>query len=517
MPNEPSHRILFFPTSTILFVIISLFQINSFVNPIIADTHIKENIQNPETIENATSVSITFKCNMSFQIIEGKFNPASGTIFLGGSFNEWSNSANQMADEDGDSIYVTTLSDFEVGSIIFFKFIKDGIGWEGTTNRKYTVKEADNIYEAYFEDISSLGTIVTVTFQANMEFEIARGRFDPANSILSVRGSFNGWSNQDVMSQTENNVFIYERSIDIEAWENDVIFYKYAYTTQQGATWENNDERHFTITNDDIVSQIINILRTFNDYEIGPPLIFPTIKFILDMSGAINYLTGVEFENVDNVFIAGSTFPLSWPESGWPVEDSTEIRFLNDEGINGDEIKGDGKWSIEISFPPYTPLVIGYKYGANWGLPSNGGSNDNENFQGSYHRLWVPYNLEYGIIENKFGEMGEHVLTTNAEKTLIESPNSFKLEQNYPNPFNPRTVIKFQVPSVKTRGSVSQQNIVLKVYDILGQEIRTLINGVHTPGNYTVEFNAEGLSSGIYFYTLNASEFKETKKMILLR
>ncbi|MBU0558090.1 MAG: T9SS type A sorting domain-containing protein [Bacteroidetes bacterium] len=113
--------------------------------------------------------------------------------------------------------------------------------------------------------------------------------------------------------------------------------------------------------------------------------------------------------------------------------------------------------------------------------------------------------------------MGEHVLTTNAEKTLIESPNSFKLEQNYPNPFNPRTVIKFQVPSVKTRGSVSQQNIVLKVYDILGQEIRTLINGVHTPGNYTIEFNAEGLSSGIYFYTLNASEFKETKKMILLR
>ncbi|MFH2031151.1 MAG: T9SS type A sorting domain-containing protein [Bacteroidota bacterium] len=88
-------------------------------------------------------------------------------------------------------------------------------------------------------------------------------------------------------------------------------------------------------------------------------------------------------------------------------------------------------------------------------------------------------------------------------------PEKFSLSQNYPNPFNPSTVIKFQVPSNKF--------IKLQVFDMLGREIRVLVNGVHKPGNYTVEFNANGLSSGVYFYTLNAGEFKETKKMILLR
>ncbi|MFH1527189.1 MAG: T9SS type A sorting domain-containing protein [Bacteroidota bacterium] len=105
-------------------------------------------------------------------------------------------------------------------------------------------------------------------------------------------------------------------------------------------------------------------------------------------------------------------------------------------------------------------------------------------------------------------------LPNNVEKET--APSEFRLSQNYPNPFNPSTIIKYSIPIVETGHAPSLQVRII-VFDIIGQEIRTLVNGEHKPGNYKVEFNAEGLSSGVYFYTLKAGEFAETKKMILLR
>ncbi len=86
---------------------------------------------------------------------------------------------------------------------------------------------------------------------------------------------------------------------------------------------------------------------------------------------------------------------------------------------------------------------------------------------------------------------------------------TFSLEQNYPNPFNPSTSIQYQVSSIS--------NVSLKVYDVLGNEVATLVNEEKPAGNYEVEFNASQLTSGIYFYKLQAGSFVETKKMILLK
>ena len=88
-------------------------------------------------------------------------------------------------------------------------------------------------------------------------------------------------------------------------------------------------------------------------------------------------------------------------------------------------------------------------------------------------------------------------------------PNDFYLTQNYPNPFNPSTKIKFQISNF---GHVN-----LKVYDILGNEIATLVDEEKQPGVYEIEFNAAGLTSGMYFYRLNTAYFSDTKKMIFLR
>jgi hypothetical protein len=88
-------------------------------------------------------------------------------------------------------------------------------------------------------------------------------------------------------------------------------------------------------------------------------------------------------------------------------------------------------------------------------------------------------------------------------------PTQYSLGQNYPNPFNPSTTIKFQVPN--------SSFVNLKVYDVLGNEVATLVNEEKSAGSYEVNFDASQLSSGIYFYKLQAGTFLETKKMILIR
>jgi hypothetical protein len=93
----------------------------------------------------------------------------------------------------------------------------------------------------------------------------------------------------------------------------------------------------------------------------------------------------------------------------------------------------------------------------------------------------------------------------------------FSLEQNYPNPFNPSTKIKYTIPSVLESGAKQSQLVILKVYDVLGNEVATLVNEDKTAGSYEVEFSASGLSSGIYFYKLKAGDFIQTKKMLVLK
>lgn len=98
--------------------------------------------------------------------------------------------------------------------------------------------------------------------------------------------------------------------------------------------------------------------------------------------------------------------------------------------------------------------------------------------------------------------------TTGIEKE-DETPNSFLLIQNYPNPFNPSTTISFSLPK--------DQNVSLIVYNVLGNQIQTLINKYLPLGNYSLKFDAANLPSGIYFYRIQSEQFSQVKKMILTK
>ena len=112
-------------------------------------------------------------------------------------------------------------------------------------------------------------------------------------------------------------------------------------------------------------------------------------------------------------------------------------------------------------------------------------------------------------------QSGQTSIVTSANNSNDLTPDNFTLYQNYPNPFNPTTTIKYSIPSVI---STEGRNLVtLKVYDVLGNEIATLVNEEKSAGEYQVNFDASKLASGIYFYQLKAGSFVQTKKMILLK
>ena len=112
-------------------------------------------------------------------------------------------------------------------------------------------------------------------------------------------------------------------------------------------------------------------------------------------------------------------------------------------------------------------------------------------------------------------------VVTDVENYSKDIPMQFRLEQNYPNPFNPSTTIKYSIPVSShphfAKGGNTGGFVTLKIYDILGREVVTLVNKKQRPGYYNVTWNANNQPSGVYFYKIQVGNFIETKKMILLR
>jgi photosystem II stability/assembly factor-like uncharacterized protein len=139
---------------------------------------------------------------------------------------------------------------------------------------------------------------------------------------------------------------------------------------------------------------------------------------------------------------------------------------------------------------------------------------------------WVEQ--ESGVTENLFsvcfvdsntgwavGGGGTILKTTTGGTSFVEEeetdeiPTNYSLSQNYPNPFNPNTTINYQIPELSL--------VMIKVYDVLGNEVKTLVNEEKQTGTYEITWYVEGLPSGVYFYRLQAGDFVETKKMVLMK
>jgi hypothetical protein len=126
--------------------------------------------------------------------------------------------------------------------------------------------------------------------------------------------------------------------------------------------------------------------------------------------------------------------------------------------------------------------------------------------------FWVGISIgdnEAEMLTNMSQVEAKYSLITSVEESSLPIPTDYQLKQNYPNPFNPSTKIQFSIPQ--------SEYVSLKIYDVLGNEVAGLINQDLSAGSYDIQFNANNLSSGIYFYQLITGSYSETKKMNLIK
>jgi len=468
-----------------------------------------------EAFFDTAVVSVEFKVNMSYEARQAKFTPGTDTVHIAGTFNGWNSTATELTGPDADTVYSVTIDNFKVGEMLEFKFVKNSSGWESISNRQFTVGSDNNVYEAVFDSVVAAAGAknISVTFSCNMEFEIVSGRFKTATDTLTARGTFNGWSGNTYMLPSVSDPNYYEVTYDYLGNVGDSIEYKFAYISAGVVGWEGGDNRKYGITQDDYDNESAYIERTFDDLTLDNVTNNQvTIKFIVNMDSAKITQTGVPFSSIENVVITGAVAPLKWPSGGWPNADSTSVHYLYNDGTNGDEVAGDSLWTLDLTFPQYSALEIRYKYGANW-AGDNGGSNDNEAASGSDHYFYLTPDILSGTVHNRFGVTGNHtlddVVVVGVKEISNTIPQVYSLKQNYPNPFNPTTNIQFAIPKAGF--------VTMKVYNLLGQEVTTLVDEYKNAGTYKVDFNASNLSSGVYFYKIDAGNYTNVKKMILMK
>jgi photosystem II stability/assembly factor-like uncharacterized protein len=384
-----------------------------------------------------------------------------------------------------------------------------------------------------------------------------------SGTILRTTDAGNNWEIQpnettlplnDIFFLDENNGWIaggYANTGQI-FWTKEIIL----KTTDGGTTWhkqfEDSVDRPSAIFFNDIV----------NGWCVG-------YKIRKTTDGGSNWLevigfgweewTDVYFKNLDTGIVAGTHFGEG--RGAWPATIGT-IDGWNNWYLGGPPvgIYFMGGLSAVCANNPSSALVVGrahdhYNYidygliakTTDWGLtwtseyiegPSFSDVCFTDEINGwvvGIHRIFrttdggINWTLQLGDTVNVFssvyfadvsngwavGNNGTILHTTNGgvsfveEEQIDEIPTEFLISNNFPNPFNPSTKIKYSVPQLS--------NVVIKVFDLLSNEIETLVNEEKPAGTYELTWNAESLPSGVYFYQLRAGSFMDTKKMLLLK
>ena len=224
-----------------------------------------------------------------------------------------------------------------------------------------------------------------------------------------------------------------------------------------------------------------------------------TVSFYLTLPDTLINYRAFKFPWKTNLFVTN-------PESlnfGFVPPRHSSVRTLNIINNSDKEIEINGVLNRDSAFAMLTPL------------PINIGAYGDTTVQIQFKPQEVKsYSDELYLQWNKKDERITQIVELSAT-TIVSVENrdnnnfNFSLDQNYPNPFNPSTTIEYSVPE--------RSNVIIKVFDLLGREVATLVNEEKPAGVYKVKFDGSSLASGIYFYRMEAVSFKETKKFILLK
>jgi hypothetical protein len=227
----------------------------------------------------------------------------------------------------------------------------------------------------------------------------------------------------------------------------------------------------------------------------------------------------------------GAAYYNMWSALPGENEDFKTLTFSGTTNAT-DSVEFDYAYSPYPSSPPYSQdslvILASTNGGTSWISLARMGPTDLQTAPASSSEFiptasqWARKRLSVPLGTNKIDFLGESQFgndlyidsicvqhPTGIQPITNGIPRVYSLAQNYPNPFNPSTKISFALPKAG--------NVELKIYDILGREVTTLVNEFRIAGNYTVDFNAANLASGVYFYRIKSGDFIDTKKMVLMK
>ncbi|MDR3611140.1 MAG: S8 family serine peptidase [Ignavibacteriaceae bacterium] len=287
-----------------------------------------------------------------------------------------------------------------------------------------------------------------------------------------------------------------------------------------------SDYEGTTVFNDSSSTERLGLNVKLRSYS----FIDPADKNYIILRYTINNISGATLSNLYTGLLIDWDMVESTGANDLTAYDNTgNFGYVHHQGLIPDTTIGIGLLSANnYNFYAIDNSVFGYTDHEKWAALSSGLTNTsagpadiaNVTASGPYSipaggTIDVAFALAADVsVQNLRSEFANarskyNLILTSVQDNINPVPYTFELSQNYPNPFNPSTTIRYSIPS--------KSQVILRIYDMLGREVRTLLNEAKEAGNYSINFYAGNLPSGVYLYKLSAGNFTSTKKLVLIK
>ncbi len=519
----------------------------------------------PDSID----LSVTYEADMELEFLKGGFDPATDTLEVRGAFFGWGSEApdmEQSATDPNKYTYTTTQRATVGDKLPDYKFFYTVGNWEGGDNRSYKVtqEDYDNGYAVVARAFNDASLATVINQDSKILFTVAtagaissinNAAFTAVNTVhitgavTPLRWPDGGWPD----AQLDRMIPMFDDGTNGDVTAGDGIFsanvtfpqytgfriqYKYGINYGDAANNQGGNDNengvgadHFIDLTADLASAKVE--NTFG--TMGNHTLIDVVK--AGASGmAVTFEDGGMGADWSWTTFAPDAAPVAVianPDMSGPNTSSKVLQFTAKfpgdpwAGLFTDDI---GEFTFDeknstVKVMVWKPVM------SNFGVKFEGATQIEKLIPNTVTSAWEELTFDFTdqigktfkrlVFLPDFGpgtRTQDNIvyidnLTFSAKPTGVEQvnqlPTGFELTQNYPNPFNPSTTINFQIPS--------SENVTLKVYNLLGQQVATLVNEQMGAGVYEVGFDASQLSSGVYIYSLKAGSFNASKKMTILK
>jgi hypothetical protein len=494
---------------------------------------------NRDSVYSAVKVPVTFRVNMAIRIQQGYFKPDSDIVRVAGDFSNWEKGPgiDTLAKGATDSIYSGTVQLSE-GSTVYYKYWKSQRGegdWETISNRSFVVPTGGGTTPlVYFNNDSIYRAPITGTlkYQVNLKAMKTLGWFDSSKDTMQVRGGFDGWAGTK-MSQDLFNTNLYTKSVAFTGLSGDRTDFKFymkldsvhAYSlwgddynsNKDSYAYEHPSERGdgnntFTYTTGGSVSTTPEFYSGINPLGLLAATDSVNVTLTVNMGPATRY--------IDPFVLGADTVKLLFQDRLWRASQKKNrgLATIPDVLLMTRVGPTDSNYAVtfKVKGPTHYNIMYNYRFihaggtsvdeGGGLGVQNPYRSRFINQAGGVWPASYVAPKDDWQKSPPLYCETAPFVTDVPGQ---TGTPLVYQLNQNYPNPFNPSTTITYALPK--------QSQVTLKVFNLLGQEVATLVNAEQPTGTHVVVFDASRLASGVYFYRLEAGTFTQVHKMMLMK